>query len=110
MIAGDLIRRAREQAGLTQADLAARLEVGQSTVARLESPRSNPRVGTLERALAATGNSLEISLSPSTFPGIDVSLIEGSLKVNPAQRLARHGAFYKSISRSTPGFRPRVGS
>ena len=54
------LRRARLDAGLTQAQLAARLGVTQPTVAALERPGANPRVRTLERALGATGHKLEL--------------------------------------------------
>lgn len=107
---GKLIREARKRAGLTQAELAARLEVSQSTVAKLESVRSNPRLATLERALAATGNSMTVELAPSTFPGIDESLIEGCLMDAPAERLRRFCSFYVTMSRNAPGFRPVRGS
>lgn len=52
------IRRARKRAGLTQAELAARMGVTQQRVQRLEDPdKSNPTVATLRtlaRALDAT--------------------------------------------------------
>ena len=54
---------ARARAGLSQADLAARMNTSQSAIARLESGRSRPSVRTLERLAAATGAKLRISLS-----------------------------------------------
>ena len=52
---------AREQAGLTQKELARRMEAAQSIVARLESGASNTTVKTLQRVAQATGTHLKIS-------------------------------------------------
>jgi ribosome-binding protein aMBF1 (putative translation factor) len=56
---------ARAQAGLTQAELAARMDTTQSVVARLESGRANPSTRTLEKVASATGTRLRISFEPS---------------------------------------------
>ena len=55
---------ARAQSGLSQAELAKRMNTSQSAIARLESGRSHPSVRTLERLAAATGTKLRISLLP----------------------------------------------
>ena len=52
---------ARRDAGLTQAQLADRMETTQSVVARLESGRINPSTRTLEKVAIATGTRLRIS-------------------------------------------------
>ncbi len=52
--------RARVRAGLTQEQLAERMETSQSVIARLESGRSRPSTQTLERIAAATGTKLRI--------------------------------------------------
>jgi len=67
------IRRSRERAGLTQAELAARLGTTQSAVARLERPSSN-RIQTVERALLATGQLLSLS-AKTPKPSVDETLI-----------------------------------
>ena len=54
---------ARARAGLSQAQLAERMNTSQSAIARLESGRSRPSVRTLEKLAAATGARLRISLS-----------------------------------------------
>jgi len=46
----DIIRRARQDAGLTQQQLAARLGISQAAVAQLEGATSNPTIATVERA------------------------------------------------------------
>jgi ribosome-binding protein aMBF1 (putative translation factor) len=56
------IRWARLDAGLTQAQLAARVGVSQPQVAKLEHPGSNPSVATLRKIADALGARLELSL------------------------------------------------
>ena len=53
--------RARVRAGLTQEQLARRMETSQSVIARLESGRVRPSTQTLERLAAATGTRLKIT-------------------------------------------------
>jgi ribosome-binding protein aMBF1 (putative translation factor) len=55
---------ARVRAGLTQAELAARMETSQSAVARLESGKVKPSARTLERFAKATGTRLNIRFDP----------------------------------------------
>ena len=55
---------ARAHAGLTQAQLAQRMDTTQSVIARLESGRVRPSTQTLERLAAATGTRLKISFEP----------------------------------------------
>jgi ribosome-binding protein aMBF1 (putative translation factor) len=55
---------ARVTAGLTQGQLAQRMETTQSVIARLESGRTRPSTQTLERLAAATGTRLKISFEP----------------------------------------------
>lgn len=55
---------ARVQAGLTQEQLAQRMETTQSVIARLESGRTQPSTQTLERLAVATGTRLKITFEP----------------------------------------------
>jgi transcriptional regulator with XRE-family HTH domain len=107
---GPLIRDARRSAGLSQAELARRIETTQSAVARLESPRSNPHFQTLRRALAATGNSMEISLAPTGYPAVDETLIVSNLRRSPADRLRYFIAAYHDLRELAPTRRARRGS
>jgi ribosome-binding protein aMBF1 (putative translation factor) len=59
---GDLLRRAREKAGLTQTELADRLGHTQQAVAQAERAESNPTVSFLHRWARACGRSLSIRL------------------------------------------------
>lgn len=56
---------ARSKAGLTQEELAKRMDTSQSAIARLETGRSLPSARTLERFAKATGTSLRISFEPA---------------------------------------------
>ena len=58
------VARARMRSGLSQAQLAKRMNTTQSTVARLESGRGQPSTRTLTRFAKATGHRLKISFEP----------------------------------------------
>lgn len=55
---------ARVNAGLTQEELARRMDTSQSAIARLESGRMKPSARTLERFAKATGTHLRITFEP----------------------------------------------
>jgi transcriptional regulator with XRE-family HTH domain len=57
-LVGQRIRAAREEVGLTQLQLADRMEVSQPVIAALESGRGNPTVG----QLAAVADALRVGL------------------------------------------------
>jgi DNA-binding XRE family transcriptional regulator len=61
-IAAELLR-ARLRAGLSQAELAARMRTSQSTIARLESGQTLPSTKTLLRYAEATGSKFHVRLS-----------------------------------------------
>jgi hypothetical protein len=67
----------------------------QSTIARLESQGSNPRVQTLERVLLAAGARLE--MEPGAVSGVDETLIAQNLEVQPAERLRRFRVAYANV-------------
>ena len=81
-----LLKDARRQAGLTQAELALRIGVSQAAVAKLERPGANPTVDTLDAALWATGHALVLD-APPRRRGVDESLIRQHLELSPAERL-----------------------
>jgi transcriptional regulator with XRE-family HTH domain len=60
----DEILKARAEAGLTQAELAARIGTTQSAVARLETAmgKHSPSIGTLKRYASALGYRLQVRL------------------------------------------------
>jgi len=62
---GEQIRAARETAGLSQRELAARMGTSQAAVARLEAGGVGATLTTLHRVAAALGLELSIDLRPS---------------------------------------------
>ncbi len=72
------LRWARQDAALTQAQLAKRAGVSQQQIAKLESPDGNPTLETLERVASALGRHLEVGrgalqgpcAEPRTFSGV----------------------------------------
>ncbi len=81
-----ILKQARAGAGLTQQQLAERLGTTQSAVARLESPRSNPRISTLERALRACGMEMSLTAQPAKS-SVDETMIAYRLRLSPGERL-----------------------
>lgn len=59
---GIAIRDAREEAGLSQTELAARIGIAQSALSRIEAGRANLTLGTLQRVSDALGLPLGISV------------------------------------------------
>lgn len=59
------VTAARSHAGLTQAELAARMGTTQSVIARLEGGTSKPSTTTLEKLARATGTRLKIPFEPA---------------------------------------------
>ncbi|MDQ6810949.1 MAG: helix-turn-helix transcriptional regulator [Actinomycetota bacterium] len=95
-----LLRDARRRAGLTQADLARRLGVSQAAVAKLERPRANPTMDTLDNALWATGHRLTLD-APARRPGVDESLIRRQLELSPAERIRGIESMYAQMQTLT---------
>ncbi|HZV76001.1 MAG TPA: helix-turn-helix domain-containing protein [Conexibacter sp.] len=93
-----LIRAARRDAKLTQAELADRLGTTQPVIARLERLDSNPTLATLERALEAAGYLLELRAVPKRQSDVDESQILERLRWTPAQRLAVFTASNRNVN------------
>ena len=53
------IRAWREHLGLTQSEVAARMEISQAALAQIEAPEARPRKSTLRRVAQALGIQLE---------------------------------------------------
>jgi len=81
-----LVREARRRAGLSQAELALRAGVPQSTVGRIEAGAREPGVALVERLIGAAGFELRVALGEPD-PQTD-SLFERTLRRTPQQRLA----------------------
>ena len=61
---GVLLRQARERAGLTQEEVADRLETKKSAISRIENSTGDIRLSTLERYARAIGWQLSLELKP----------------------------------------------
>ena len=59
---GEKVRDARESAGLTQRDLAARMSTSQAAVARLEAGGTSATLKTLHKAAAALDMTITVAL------------------------------------------------
>lgn len=86
MTGGQLVRRARQKAGLSQSELAQRLGTKQPVIARWETGRRSPDYDTVMRAIAACGFELEPLLSPSD-PQTDAQILRW-LEMTPDERIA----------------------
>jgi uncharacterized protein len=62
--AGELLRRARTSAGLTQVELASRLGMQQSVISAYESGHRQPVLATLAAMIDATGYHLHLDVRP----------------------------------------------
>jgi transcriptional regulator with XRE-family HTH domain len=95
------LRSARERAGLTQGELAARAGTTQSVVARLERRGSNPTLTTADRLLRATGNVLSVEPLPAPVADVDETQLRERLKLSPARRLAVFQASQRNLAALT---------
>ena len=59
---GAILRQAREEAGLTQEEVACRLHTSKSVIARIENHADAVRLSTLRRYAEAVGANLQINL------------------------------------------------
>jgi len=59
---GALLKQAREESGLTQAEMAERLHTQKSAISRIENHAEDIRLSTLEKFAAVLGRSLEVSI------------------------------------------------
>jgi len=62
--AGNLLLLARQQAGISQRELAERAGVTQSEIARIESGKREPSIPTIQRILAGAGLEIRFRLMP----------------------------------------------
>jgi predicted transcriptional regulator len=95
------IRRARQARGWTQRTLAARAEVPQSTIGRIEAGLVDPRASTLDRVLRACGE--ELGAVHRLGEGVDRSQIREQLQYSPGERLKSLKATAASMERLRRG-------
>jgi transcriptional regulator with XRE-family HTH domain len=87
MHGGYLIREARRRAGLTQAELAERINTAQPNVARWESADMSPSVDVLSRIVQACGLELIVRLIPREAN--DWAVVEDSQAMSMDERLEK---------------------
>ncbi|HWR59139.1 MAG TPA: helix-turn-helix transcriptional regulator [Thermodesulfovibrionales bacterium] len=59
---GVILRQAREEAGLTQEELAGRVGTQKTAISRIENHAEDIKLSTIQKVAKALGKSLEISL------------------------------------------------
>lgn len=84
MVSGDLIREARLRAGLTQTQLAERLDKAQSEIGRWERGEVVPSLETLRRVVRACD--LDVHFRLVAADDSDLSLLDQTLAMTPAER------------------------
>jgi transcriptional regulator with XRE-family HTH domain len=89
MTSGQLIRSARLQAGLTQAELAERLELPASSIGRWENDTVEPGYSTLRRVVQACGFDIPPVLELYEPDQKLEALIEEARRLTPQERLAK---------------------
>ena len=104
MVLASLVFEARRRAGLTQAALAARAGVPQSTVARIETGTRSPSAAMVERLVTAAGFELRVGLGQPD--AATASLFERTLRRTPAERLADATRAGRFVLRARAQLRP----
>lgn len=85
MLTPKLIREARLRAGLTQAELGARIQRSQSEIARWERGQVTPSLETVRRVVGACG--LELTLGIANADDSYAPHLDRTLALTPAQRV-----------------------
>ena len=86
MVSGDLIKESRLRAGLTQAELGARIGKPQSVIARWERGEVEPSLETLRHVIRGCG--LDLYFHLSRHDDSNDTIIDHHLKMTPAERFA----------------------
>ena len=89
MSPGMVISEARRRIGISQAELARRMNTSQPTVARLEAGGTDPRWSTIQRALQAMGEQVSLTTSAREVSPVDEDQIREYLRLTPGERLDR---------------------
>jgi transcriptional regulator with XRE-family HTH domain len=96
MISSNLLREARLRAGLTQAELGARMHKAASAIGRWERGEVKPSLETLREAIRAAG--LELMLGIAVADDHDIALIRRCLAQSPAERLDNLVSAVRAVS------------
>lgn len=104
----ELIKQARLRHGISQRSLALRAGTDQAAVSRIERGEVSPSVETVERLLAAMGETLELSSAPFEAHHDPVHLA-AMRERTPAERLALAGSWNRLAGRLTDAGRQARG-
>jgi transcriptional regulator with XRE-family HTH domain len=83
---GQIVRRAREAAGVSQRQLARRAGTSQAAISRLEAGREEPSFARFEELLASLGLKPEIVLRPLGEHDADPRRLAEQARKHPQQR------------------------
>lgn len=101
---GRFLAEARRRHGLSQQELAERTGMTQANISRIERDKVSPTLATLERLLAAIGETLQLSSVPVSSPppgGGNVAIRELRAEVDeltPGQRLEQAALLSRTAS------------
>ena len=85
MIGGRIIREARRRAGISQAELATRLDTSQSVIGRWETGRRTPSIESIVAAVRVCGFELQLGLANRDSD--HERLIDDALGLTPVERV-----------------------
>jgi transcriptional regulator with XRE-family HTH domain len=89
MTSGELIRTARKRAGLSQQELADRLQMPRSQIARWEADGVDPGFAATRRVLRACGFDLSLALVPYEPDVEREARLRALRRLTPQERLAQ---------------------
>jgi transcriptional regulator with XRE-family HTH domain len=84
---GELIRRERQRAGVSQASLARRAGTSQAAISRIERGLEQPSPERIEAILASLGLRMRVELEPIAKPDADVVQLLDWGRMAPTARL-----------------------
>jgi transcriptional regulator with XRE-family HTH domain len=105
---GTLIRRLREQQGVSQQALARRAGTSQAAISDIERGRVSPSLETADRLLLCVGYGLAIDAIPLAMDASLESLREGQ-RLSPSDRLSRITAMANFVLRGRDAVRHTTG-
>lgn len=106
--AGTWIREARLRAGLSQQELARRLNTSQSLVARWEQGQVDPRFSTVVRAIRACG--FDLSLGVVAYDDDHDLMVRENLRLTPEERLRKMKEVRRGLNELTARVKTRGDS
>jgi transcriptional regulator with XRE-family HTH domain len=98
---GMMIREARESAGLSQEELAKRLQTKKTAISRIENHAEDIKLSTLERVASSLGKRLKVSIVPIerhksiAKPSSNIQ-VTGRRTYHPAKKRAKSVAYKKA--------------